>query len=70
MEAKVRVHRYRIVVAGGLGRASRQAFGEFDVEPNGATTALFADLDQAGLLGALNRVGSLGLELVEIRRVH
>ena len=69
LETRVRVHRYRIIVAGGLGRASRQAFVGFDIEPNGSTTAMCGDLDQAGLFGTLNRVGALGLELVEVRRV-
>jgi hypothetical protein len=69
METRVLVHCYRVVVAGGLGRASRQAFDGFDIAPNGANTALSADLDQAGLFAALNRVVALGLELVEVRRV-
>ena len=62
-------HRYRLVVAGGLGDVSREAFEGFEIESNGANTALYADLDQAGLFGALSRVLALGLELVELRRV-
>ena len=61
-------HRYRITVGGGLGRVARQAFEEFKIEPNGVHTSLIADLDQAALYGALNRIQSLGLELIELER--
>jgi hypothetical protein len=64
----VRTHRYRITVGGGLGTIVRQAFEEFKIESNGAHTLLIADLDQAALYGALNRIQSLGLELVELAR--
>jgi hypothetical protein len=62
--------RYRIVVSGHLGDASREAFAGFKIEPNGANTALEAELDQAALYGALNRIQSLGLELVALSRVE
>ncbi len=61
-------HRYRITIGGGLGRVARQAFEEFKIESNGVHTSLIADLDQAALYGALNRIQSLGLELVELTR--
>lgn len=62
-------HRYRITIAGGLGRAARQAFEEFTIEASGTHTSLIAGLDQAALYGALNRIRSLGLELVEFTRI-
>jgi hypothetical protein len=65
----VGTHRYRITVAGGFGRVARQAFEEFTIGVNGMNTSLIADLDQAALYGALNRIQSLGLELVELTRV-
>lgn len=67
----MRTHRYRITVAGGFGRATRQAFEDFIIEASGTHTALIAGLDQAALYGALNRIRSLGLELelVELTRI-
>jgi hypothetical protein len=65
----VRTHRYRITIRGGLGAMVRQAFEDFNVEGNGAHTSLTAELDQAALYGALNRIRSLGLELVELTRI-
>jgi hypothetical protein len=65
----VRTHRYKITISGGLGEASREAFGDFHIVPNGTNTVLIGDLDQSGLYGALNRIQSLGLELVELSRL-
>jgi hypothetical protein len=65
----VATHRYRITVAGGLGRVTRQAFEDFTIEADGTCTSLVAGLDQAALYGALNRIQSLGLELVELKRI-
>lgn len=65
----MRRHRYRLVVAGGLGALTRQAFEGFNIEREGENTVLVADLDQAALHGALNRVNSLALELVEVVRL-
>ena len=65
----MRVHCYQITILGGLGETYREAFGDFRVEPNGKNTVLIGDLDQAALYGALNRIQSLGLELVELSRL-
>jgi hypothetical protein len=65
----VRTHCYRITVFGGLGDSGREAFGDFRIESNGADTTLVADLDQAALYGALNRVLTFGFELLELTRV-
>ena len=62
-------HCYRITIDGVLGEIGREAFADFLIEPDGGTTVLTGELDQAALYGALNRVLSLGLELVELSRV-
>lgn len=62
-------YRYRITVGGSIGVACRQAFEDFKIEVDGVYTWLFADLDQAALHGTLNRILSLGLELVELTRI-
>jgi hypothetical protein len=65
----VRKHRYRIIVAGGLSEIGREAFSDFRIEANGTNTALIRDLDQAALYGTLNRILSLGFELIELCRL-
>lgn len=65
----MRTHRYRIIISGWLGKTGRAAFEDFDTEPAGPDTALTGDLDQAALSGALIRIQSFGLELVEVRRL-
>jgi hypothetical protein len=65
----VRTHCYRITVSGSLGEAAREAFGDFKIETNGTATTLSGDLDQAALYGALNRILTLGCELLELTRV-
>lgn len=62
-------YRYRITVRGGLGNASREAFEGFAIVSDGAETTLIQDLDQAALYGALNRIQSLGLELIALTRL-
>jgi hypothetical protein len=69
MEGSVASYRYRITVRGGLGDASRQAFEDFIVESDSTETRLIRELDQAALYGALNRIQSLGLELVALTRL-
>jgi hypothetical protein len=65
----VRTYRYRITVSGGLDETGREVFEDFNIQAEGANSVLTADLDQAALYGALNRIRWLGLELVEVRRL-
>jgi hypothetical protein len=65
----VRKHSYRITIADGLGEIGREAFSDFRIEADGADTVLIGELDQAALYGTLNRILSLGFELVELHRL-
>ena len=62
-------HRYQITISGGLGEIGREAFGGFQIESDDATTVLTGDLDQAALYGTLNRILSLGFELIQLNRM-
>jgi hypothetical protein len=66
----VRTHRYRIRISGSLGEIGREAFGDFRIEANSTDTILVGDLDQAALYGALNRILTLGFELLELTRLN
>lgn len=61
---------YEIRVAGTLGPAAREAFGDVSVETEPTSTVLTGELDQAALHGLLERVRALGIELMDIRRVR
>jgi len=65
----LRTHRYRITISGRLGPAAIEAFASFDITLEGLATALASEMDQAALHGALNRIRSLGLELVGVDRL-
>ncbi|MEK8171765.1 hypothetical protein NKH77_27560 [Streptomyces sp. M19] len=55
---------------GTVGECFRTAFGGLRITVNPAETVLHGPgLDQAGLYGVLDRIQSLGLELVEVRRL-
>ena len=62
--------RYEIRIAGHLDEATIAALGDPDVVVGGAVTVITGDFDQAALHGLLERIRSLGLELVEARRVR
>ena len=62
-------HRYQITLAGVLGEVGREAFGDFKIESDDSATVLTAYLDQAALYGALNRIMSLGFELIQLDRM-
>jgi hypothetical protein len=53
---------------GGLSTVARQGFDGFTIESNGVHKTLIADLDQAAVYGALNRIQPLDLDLIEVTR--
>jgi hypothetical protein len=62
--------RYEICVGGRLGAMIRSAFPDLSARARGDDTLLsgvFAD--QAALYGVLAQIESLGLELIEVRRL-
>jgi hypothetical protein len=63
-------YRYRILVRGRLGETLRCAFPALQAEASGRDTALIGPLaDRAALYGVLAEIESLGLELLEVRRL-
>jgi hypothetical protein len=61
---------YQITVRGRVGPALVDAFDGMTVSAAGADTLLHGQvLDQAALHGVLERIESLGLELLDVRRV-
>ena len=61
-------HRYRILMAGELTDAAREAFDGWKLEPVDAHIALIDDMHQAALHGVLTRIRYLGLAFLEVRR--
>lgn len=62
--------RYEIRIVGELNAGAAAAFATFDVTSDGGVTTINAVLDQAGLHGLLERIRSLGIELLDIRQVR
>ena len=68
--SQVQPARYEVRVRGHLVDRLRAAFEEFEVAEVPVETVLSGVLaDQAALHGLLERIQSLGLELVEVRRL-
>jgi hypothetical protein len=65
----VHPYSYQITISGGLGDVGREAFDDFKIESYETTTVLTGYLDQAALYGTLDRLMSLGFELVRLDRV-
>ena len=61
--------RYEITVRGRLGATVAAAFDGLTARSSAAETVLSGEIDQAALHGALDRIESLGLELLGVRRV-
>ena len=62
--------RYEIRVAGTLNKATVDAFAGCEVAFSEGQTAIVGDFDQAALHGMLERIRTLGLELVDVRQVR
>ncbi len=63
--------RYEIRIKGRVGEALLTSFADLDVSIEPAETVVRGVMqDQAALHGVLERVQSLGLELIEVRRVQ
>jgi hypothetical protein len=61
---------YRIVVRGRLSERLATAFAGMTLEPGDGTTSLVGPVaDQSHLFGVLERVRSLGLELIRVETV-
>jgi hypothetical protein len=62
--------RYEITVRGRLSAALINAFDDLSATPKAGDTVIFGEIvDQAALYGVLDRIDSLGLELLEVRRI-
>jgi hypothetical protein len=61
---------YEIRIAGRLDEATMIAFAGLEVASRGQVTIITGEFDQAALHGLLERIRSLGLDLMEARRVR
>lgn len=62
-------NRYEITVRGRLTDTMLTAFDGLHASPTAADTVLRGEIvDQAALFGVLERIESLGLELLDVRR--
>jgi len=61
---------YEIRIAGRLDEATTIAFAGLEVAFRGQVTVITGEFDQAALHGLLEKIRSLGLDLVEARRVR
>jgi hypothetical protein len=61
---------YEIRIAGRLDEATMIAFAGLEVASRGQVTVITGEFDQAALHGLLERIRSLGLDLMEARRVR
>jgi hypothetical protein len=61
---------YEIRVAGQLDERAANALDGLDISARGPDTIITGEFDQAALHGLLNRIRSLGLDLMEARRVY
>jgi hypothetical protein len=61
---------YEIRIKGRLSDTVTDSFGEFTAAVKPAETVMRGEVrDQSELHGVLDRLGSLGLELIEVRRL-
>jgi hypothetical protein len=58
---------YHVTFTGEIGAAIRTAFSDLEVRTEQGQTVLSGELaDQAALFGVLERIGELGLDLVDV----
>lgn len=62
--------RYEIRFAGRPDKTARDAFAGLDLVSDGQLTVVSGEFDQAALHGLLERVRSLGLDLIDVRRAR
>ena len=61
---------YELAFRGEPGPVTRSAFPEFELRSEQGMTVFHGEfVDQAGLLGVIERINSLGLELVDVRLI-
>jgi hypothetical protein len=66
----VRPHSYKITFTGQAGTTVRAAFDDCEVTTTAGTTTLLADLpDQAALIGLIQRINGLRLEIIHVQRL-
>jgi hypothetical protein len=70
MADRLTTHRYGVRVRGHVGETIRYAFADLRIETRGKDTVMVGALDQSALHGVLARMESLGLELIEVRRLR
>jgi hypothetical protein len=61
---------YEIRVAGRLDETAAGTLAGLDISTRGTVTVITGEFDQAALHGLLERIRTLGLDLVEARRLH
>ena len=62
---------YELVLRGEPGPVLRAAFPEFELRPEHGMTLIHGEfVDQAALHGVIERINSLGLELVDLHLVE
>lgn len=61
---------YEIRVAGRLDEKAAGTLAGLDISTRGTVTVITGEFDQAALHGLLERIRTLGLDLVEARRLH
>ena len=62
--------RYEIRLVGHLDEEAAAALAYLAPVSNSSVTIIEAELDQAGLHGLLERIRTLGIELLDIRQVR
>jgi len=71
MDEQTKSTRYEFHVRGSMSDRLLSAFPDLDAEARNRETVLAGTLaDQAALHGVIGRIESLGLELLEVRRVR